>query len=85
LVLVGKITYVGKTSMEIRVDTYVEDHLSGTRKVVNRAYLVLVALDENGNPTEVPRLILDTEVEHAEWEAGLRRKLLRNDRRKEGY
>ena len=45
LVLIGRITYVGRTSMEVRVDTYVED-LSGIRKVVNRAYLVLVALDD---------------------------------------
>jgi acyl-CoA hydrolase len=84
LVLIGRITYVGKTSMEVRVDTYVED-LSGMRKVVNRAYLVLVALDKNGNPTEVPRLILDTESERADWEAGSRRHALRLNRRKEGY
>lgn len=85
VVLIGRVTYVGKTSMEIRVDTYVEDHLSGTRKVVNRAYLVMVALDENDKPTEVPRLILETESEHAEWEAGFRRKQLRSERRIEGY
>ena len=85
LVLLGRITYVGKTSMEVRVDTYVEDHLSGTRRMVNRAYLVLVALDEHEKPVEVPRLILETEAEHAEWEAGVRRKQLRSDRRKEGY
>lgn len=84
LVLIGRITHVGRTSMEIRVDTYVED-LSGVRKVVNRAYLVLVALDEEGNPTEVPRLILETEAERAEWEAGKKRNELRYNRRKEGY
>jgi acyl-CoA hydrolase len=84
LVLIGRITYVGKTSMEIRVDTYVED-LSGVRKVVNRAYLVLVALDEKGNPSEVPKLILETESERAEWEAGKKRHTLRHKRRREGY
>ena len=56
LVLIGRVTHVGHTSMEVRVDTYVES-LSGTRSVVNRAYLVLVALDENGNPTPVPSLL----------------------------
>ena len=45
LVLIGRVTHVGHTSMEVRVDTYVES-LNGTRSVVNRAYLVLVALDE---------------------------------------
>jgi len=84
LVLIGRITYVGKTSMEVRIDTYVEE-LSGIRKVVNRAYLVIVALDERGNPTEVPGLLLESESERAEWEAGERRHDLRHQRRKEGY
>jgi acyl-CoA hydrolase len=84
LVLIGRITYIGTTSMEVRVDTYVED-LSGTRKVVNRAYLVMVALDDDGKPTEVPRLVLETESERAEWEAGKKRHSLRAKRRKEGY
>ena len=84
LVLIGRITYVGKTSMEVRVDTYVED-LLGIRKVVNRAYVVLVALDEEGNPTMVPRLKLETESEQAEWEAGKKRNALRHKRRKEGF
>lgn len=84
LVLIGHITYVGNTSMEVRVDTYVED-LSGIRKVVNRAYLVMVALDESGKPAQVPDLILETESERAEWEAGKKRHTLRHKRRKEGY
>lgn len=84
LVLIGRITYVGNTSMEVRVDTYVED-LSGIRKVVNRAYLVMVALDEKDNPIEVPKLILDTEAERAEWESGKKRHALRHRRRKEGF
>ncbi len=84
LVLIGRITYVGKTSMEIRVDTYVED-LNGIRKVVNRAYVVMVALDDEDHPTSVPGLILETESERAEWEAGTRRHSLRIARRKEGY
>ena len=84
LVLIGRITYVGHTSMEVRVDTYVES-LTGKRRMVNRAYLVLVALDENGNPTEVPGLLLETEEEKLEWEAGLRRRALRKERRAEGY
>ena len=49
LVLIGRITHVGHTSMEVRVDTYVEQ-LDGMRTVVNRAYLVLVALDEKEQP-----------------------------------
>ncbi|MDF2587795.1 MAG: thioesterase superfamily protein [Anaerocolumna sp.] len=84
LVLIGRITYVGNTSMEVRVDTYVEA-LSGMRKAINRAYLVMVALDTEGNPTRVPRLIIESESEKAEWEGGCKRTELRRLRRLEGY
>lgn len=84
VVLVGKITYVGRSSMEVRVDTYVEDP-QGMRKPINRAYLVLVALDENGKPTQVPRLAISNESERAEWEGGMKRAQLRKQRRLEGF
>lgn len=80
ILLVGKITYVGSTSMEVRVDTFVED-LLGQRHVINHAYLVLVALDEHENPTPVPRLIITTEQEKAEWSAGIKRRDLRLQRK----
>ena len=83
IVLIGRITYVGKSSMEVRVDTYVED-LHGMRRVINRAYVVIVAIDEQGHAVEVPGLILETESERAEWEDGKRRYDLRKQRRKEG-
>lgn len=84
LVLRGKITYVGRTSMEVRVDTYVEE-LDGTRRIINRAYLVMVAIDGSGRPMEVPGLILETENERIEWEGGRKRSELRRMRRDEGY
>lgn len=84
LVLLGHVTHVGSTSMEVRVDTYVET-LQGTKTLINRAYLVMVALDENDNPTTVPQLIPDTEEEKAEYEAGARRRELRKSRKIEKY
>lgn len=65
--IVGKITYVGRTSMEVKVSAYVEE-LSGERKLINTAYVVMVALDENERPTEVPGLILETDEEREEYE-----------------
>lgn len=76
LFMEGCITYVGTTSMEVRVDTFVES-LDGQRKQVNRAYLVLVALDENSKPVPVPRLLLQTDEERHEWEEALRRRKMR--------
>ena len=70
--------------MEVRVDTFVET-IDGKRSLVNRAYIVMVALDENEMPTPVPGLILETDEERAEWEAGLKRSQLRKQRRIEKY
>lgn len=77
--LVGQIVYAGRTSMEVRVDTYVES-LSRSRTHVNRAYLTMVSLDENGVPSPVPALIPETEEERLEYQAAEARK---NARRKE--
>lgn len=84
ITLIGVITFVGSTSMEVRVDTFTEA-LSGERKLVNRAYVVMVALDENERPKRVPRLIPETEEEKAEFEAGKRRHELRKQRRRENF
>ena len=83
IVLIGRVTFVGRTSMEVRVDTYIES-IEGIRKPINRAYLTLVAIDAQGNPVEVPGLILETEAQKAEWEAGIRRREMRRQRREEG-
>lgn len=84
VVLQGTITYVGTTSMEVRVDAYVEK-MSGEKQLINRAYLVLVALDENEKPVPVPGLVLETDEEREEWHAGFRRHELRRQRRIEKY
>lgn len=84
IVIIGKVTYVGKTSMEVRVDTYVES-MDGMRRPINRAYFTMVALDENDKPSQVPRLILETEEEKAEWEAAKRRREMRIKRKEEGF
>ena len=74
-------TYTGRTSMEICVETYVEE-LSGEKRLINVAYLVMVALDEHERPVEVPRLVLTTEEERREWEAAQERTRIRKERRK---
>lgn len=82
IVLTGKITWVGHTSMEVRVDTYIET-LHGQRQRVNRAYLVMVAIDEQEKSCAVPSLILDDEEERTAWIAAERRNLDRRARRQE--
>lgn len=80
IVLTAKMTYVGRTSMDVKVETYAEK-ISGERILINCAYITEVAIGEDGKPAEVPGLILETEEEHTEWEKGEKR---RNNRRRHG-
>ena len=66
--------------MEVCVKTFVEA-LNGSRKLINLAYLVMVALDENENPTKVPGLVLETDDQRAEWENALMRIEARKNRK----
>lgn len=73
LVLTGEVVYVGRTSMEIRVCVYVEE-LTGTQSLINEARFVMVALDENERPVEVPGLIIETQAQQALWDEALQKR-----------
>lgn len=82
IVLQGRVTYVGNTSMEVRVDTYAEEIPTGKRVPINHAYLIFVHVDEDGKPMTIPfGLDLRSLQEQAEWDAAL----LRAKSRKERY
>lgn len=80
LLITGHITHVGTTSMEVCVHVYVEA-LTGERKLINQAHFIMVALDENERPTQVPGLLLETDQQRAEWQqAEARRQRMKTDR-----
>src|SRR5690606_5065803 len=56
----AELTYVGNTSMEVRVQVRTENPLSGETTLTNTAYLVYVALGDDGKPTTVPELMYET-------------------------
>ena len=82
IVIRGKLTWVGTSSMEVCVDTYVET-LDGQRDRINNAHFMMVALDENNQPVPVPKLTLQTEDERLAWAHGEERRRIRNQRRKD--
>lgn len=84
IVLQGQVTYVGSSSMEIRVDTY-REAMNGSRTLINRAYMDMVCIDCKGRPMEVPELLIETEEQRQEYEKAKRRKQLRQQRREEGF
>ena len=81
IVIKGKLTWVGTSSMEVCVDTYVET-LAGQRDRINNAHFIMVAVDENGVPMQVPRLILQTEDEELAWRHGEERRAIRAERKR---
>lgn len=56
ILLTAEIERVGRTSMKVKVTTYVES-LSGSREEINAAHLTFVAMDRFNRPTPVPRLL----------------------------
>ena len=84
IVLEGYITYAGTTSMEICVETCVEA-LDGSRTDINKAYLVMVAIDDEGRPARVPGLIVESEEEKRKYEAAIKRKEMRAVRSAEHF
>ena len=63
IVLNAEVTYTGKSSMEVEVQVVAENPVTGEQTHTNTAYLVYVALDDEGRPTSVPALITETEEE----------------------
>lgn len=62
------VDYVGTTSMSITVEVYSEIPSTGERKHTHTAHAVFVAIDTNGKPRRVPRLIPETEEEKTRYE-----------------
>ena len=65
-----------RTSMEVYIDVWMEDRISGERTKANEAIYTFVAVDDTGKPTEVPGLIPETAIEKERFEGALRRKQL---------
>jgi len=74
--LEAKVTRAFSSSMEIFVDVFVEDNVTGKRKKCNEAIYTFVAVDQNGGPIAVPKLIPETEEEIKRYDGALRRKQL---------
>jgi uncharacterized protein (TIGR00369 family) len=82
--LSAALSYVGRTSVEVEVSVEAEDLLTGNKTHTNTAYLVYVALDDDGEPREVPPLIVESEEEKQRIARGRERQKARLSRRKKG-
>lgn len=70
----ASVNYVGRTSMEIGIRIEAEDLKTGKKRHTNSCYFTMVALDDQGRPTPVPKLIPETEIEKKRFAAGEKRR-----------
>ncbi len=73
IILNAEVTYAGRTSMEAEVQVLAENPVTGERTHTNTAYLVYVALDDEGKPTPVHPLRAETEEEKRKAESAQKR------------
>ena len=77
----AELTYAGRTSMEVRVEVSAENPLQRDARVTNVAYLVYVALDAAGRPSEVPGIDFETDEERLRAEQARARQEYRKQQR----
>jgi len=70
----GRVTWVGKTSIEVEVQVHAEDVIQGTVTHTNSGHLVYVALDEARRPTTVPPLLVEREADKRAYAEALARR-----------
>ena len=77
VVLSAQVNFTSRTSMEIGCRVETEDMRSQTRRYVTKAYLTFVAVDEQGKPREIPKLVLETEDDKRRNEEAIQRRTAR--------
>jgi uncharacterized protein (TIGR00369 family) len=70
LVCNAVVSYVGRTSIEVTVRVDTENLITGQTTHTNSAYVVYVALGDDGRPCEVPALTLESDEDRERFEAG---------------
>ncbi len=83
LILKARINYVKRSSMEVEVNIEAEDLNKAQKVLTGTAYVTLVALDDKGKPTKVPKLILQNKEEEERYLEGEKRMEQRLKNRKE--
>jgi acyl-CoA hydrolase len=82
IILKARVTCAFTTSLEVQVDVFSEETLTGTRQMTSTAFLTFVAIDRSGAKVRVPPLLVETEEERRICEEARRRRELRLKKRK---
>jgi acyl-CoA hydrolase len=74
--LQAKVSRAFTSSMEVFIDVWVENNMTGEKKKCNEAIYTFVAVDQMGHAINIPQLIAETEEEKQRYESALRRRQL---------
>src|SRR5689334_13466860 len=74
--LEAKVSRAFNTSMEVFIDCFIEDQVSGDRQKSNEAIYTFVSVDEKGRPAPVPPVTPETDLEKRRYEGALLRRQL---------
>jgi len=74
--LQSKVSRAFTSSMEVFIDVWVEDNTRGKKTKCNEAIYTFVAVDQLGNPINVPELVPETDEEKERFAGALRRRQL---------
>jgi uncharacterized protein (TIGR00369 family) len=80
LVCQARVTYVGKSSIEVQVLVHAENLLTREVTHTNSAYVVYVSLGPDGKSTSAPPLLLETDEDRTLFAAGEQRQHRRTGR-----
>jgi acyl-CoA hydrolase len=64
------LTFCSRSSMEVKIEVDAESLITGEKHRANIAYLIMVAIGEDGRPTEIPPLLISTEEQQRLFEEG---------------
>ena len=81
IILRSRVTCTFTTSLEVEVEVFSEETLSGKRRMTSRAHLTFVAIDRDGQKQRVPPLLLETDEDRRRCEEAHRRRAERLARR----
>ena len=63
IILRSRVTCAFSSSLEVEVDVFSEETLTGRQRLTSRAYLTFVAIEQDGSPVQVPALLIETDEE----------------------
>jgi acyl-CoA hydrolase len=84
IILKSRVTCVFTTSLEVQVDVFSEETLTGRRQLTSRAFLTFVAIERDGGRVRVPPLLLESDDERRVCEEAHARRVQRLKRKSEG-